>query len=137
MNRKSPRFAPGMFLCFALFGLAPLDSNALGLGHIELHSALNQRLEARIMLISVKAEDAEDIKIALADDAAFDRAGLTRPPVLASLRFAVVQDQGGGSYIRVTSKQNITEPFLSFIIEVDSPAGRLMREYSVVLETRI
>jgi pilus assembly protein FimV len=137
MSPKCPRCAPGALLCLALLGLIPAESTALGLGDIELRSALNQRLEARIALVSVGAEDAEDVRIALADAAAFDRAGLPRPPVLASLRFAVMRDPSGDSYIHVTSQENITEPSLSFIIEVDSPAGRLMREYSILLEARI
>jgi pilus assembly protein FimV len=137
MNRKGPPAAIATLLGLALLGLAPLESAALGLGDIELRSALNQRLEARIMLVSVGATADEDIKVALADAAAFERAGLPRPAVLGSLRFAVMREPGAGSYIQVTSRESMTEPALSFIIEVDSPTGRLMREYSVLLEARI
>ena len=121
-----------LLLSLCLAGM-PGTATALALGNLELQSTLNQRLDARIPLHRVEVEDVEEIKVLLADKAAFSRAGIERPFVLSSLRFKVVQTASGETYIEVSSKERIREPYLNFIVDVRSPSGRLMREYSVLL----
>lgn len=108
---------------------------ALALGVVELQSALNQPLDARIPIHRVNVEDIDDIRVTLGDKAAFARAGLERSFVLSSLQFKVVQTTSGETYIDVSSKDPIREPYLNFIVDVSSPSGRMMREYSVLLDT--
>lgn len=111
----------------------PGTASAVALGLVELQSALNQRLDARIPLHRVSSEELDDIQVALGDKAAFARAGLERPFVLTSLQFKVVQSTSGEAYIDVSSKDPIREPYLNFIVDVSSPSGRVMREYSLLL----
>lgn len=117
--------------CVAL--LIPSRGNTLGLGEIELHSSLNQELDAEIALTSVGKESAETIIVKLASKANFSRAGLDRPFILNDLKF-VVKVKNGEPYISVTSKKTIREPFLSFLLDIDWPRGRLLREFTMLLD---
>jgi len=109
-------------------------ASALGLGEIEMQSALNQRLDAEIPLRGVPEDDSSRIIVSLASEEAFRQVGLQRPFSLTRLSFAVEQRDTGGYYIHVTSREPIVEPFLSFLIEVDWPGGNLLREYTVLLD---
>lgn len=115
-------------------GIAPLSAKALGLGDIQLNSGLNQYLSADIELLSVGTDDINDIKVKLASPEAFERAGVDRTFLLSKLRFKPQQTPQGGSKIRITSGDPIREPFLNFLIEVNWPKGRLVREYTVLLD---
>jgi len=107
---------------------------ALGLGEIEVKSSLNQRLDAQIELLSVRGAETEEMIVTLASEEAFTKAGLERPLLLTQLRFAVQQDLRGKPYIQVTSQKAVVEPFLNFLIEIDWPRGRLVREYTLLLD---
>jgi pilus assembly protein FimV len=109
-------------------------ASALGLGEIEMQSALNQRLDAEIPLRGVPEDDSSRIIVSLASEEAFRQVGLQRPFSLTRLSFAVKQRDSGGYYVHVTSREPIVEPFLSFLIEVDWPEGNLLREYTVLLD---
>ena len=105
----------------------------LGLGEIEVNSALNQRLNADIELLSATTEDAETIIVKLASRKEFSRAGLDRPYLLNDLRFkSEVID--GVPHIKVSSGSPIREPFLNFLVEIDWPNGHMLREYTVLLD---
>lgn len=113
--------------------LSPSTALALGVGDIELQSALNQPLDAEIPLRGVSSENSDNIVVTLASEQAFREVGLERPFSLTRLQFDV-SSRNGSHYIQVSSHEPITEPFLSFLIEVDSPDGNLLREYTVLLD---
>ncbi|AOE84441.1 FimV/HubP family polar landmark protein [Pseudomonas sp. TCU-HL1] len=110
-------------------GLVP----ALGLGEITLHSALNQPLDAEIELLEVGDLNDSEIKVSLASADAFEHAGVDRFLFLNDLRFSPVI-RGAGSRIRVVSNKPVREPYLNFIIEVARPNGKLLREYTLLLD---
>lgn len=118
----------------ALSLLLPFNSYALGLGDIRLHSALNQPLDAEIGLLSADSINPDELKVDLASSDAFARADLDRPVYLSSMKFEIDKKPEGGLYIKVSSKDAIKEPFLDFLVEVNWPNGRLMREYTVLLD---
>lgn len=109
-------------------------ANALGLGDIEMRSALNQPLDAEIPLVSVSPGETDDMLVTLASQEAFQRAGIDRPFSLTQLKFSVETKGDGSAVVKVASKKPIVEPFLNFLIEVDWPNGRLIREYTVLLD---
>jgi pilus assembly protein FimV len=117
----------------ALLGL-PTAGLALGLGDIQLKSALNQPLDAQIEILGATPQDLRDLKAAIAGRDAFNRYGLDYPQMLGSFRFSVQKGADGGDVLRVTSPQPITEPFLTFLIEADWARGKLLREYTVLLD---
>ncbi|MCP4996977.1 MAG: FimV family protein [Gammaproteobacteria bacterium] len=115
-------------------GVAPFGASALGLGEIKLKSALDQYFNADIELLSVDADTLPDVKITLASDEAFERAGVERGYLLTKLKFSTVVGPDGATAIHVSSGDPIREPFLNFLIEVNWPKGRLVREYTVLLD---
>jgi pilus assembly protein FimV len=111
----------------------PTWVGALALGEIELRSKLSQELDARIPLAGVDAADLEGMNVTLANAANFERAGVDRSFILTTLRFRVV-DAESGAYIAVSSRGPVSEPFLNFLMEVDWPAGHLIREFTMLLD---
>jgi pilus assembly protein FimV len=112
----------------------PFGAWALGLGDIELRSSLNQPFNADITLVSATAEELAGLRVSLAPLETFQRYGLERPAFLASLDFTVARDERGRDVIRVSSRQSITEPFVTLLIEANWARGRLLREYTVLLD---
>ena len=106
---------------------------ALGLGEAELLSSLNQPFKAKIQLAQAQGVPAEDIRVALADEKAFARAGLDRQQFLQNLSFSV-RSQNGQPYIDLSSAAPVKEPFLNFLLQVEWPEGQLMREYTFLID---
>ncbi|MEK1906321.1 MAG: FimV/HubP family polar landmark protein [Pseudomonas sp.] len=106
---------------------------ALGLGEINLHSALNQPLEADIELIQADEFTADEIKVRLASAEDFNRSGVDRFIFLNDLRFTPVL-RGGRQIIRVVSSKPVREPYLNFIVELARPGGNLLREYTLLID---
>ncbi len=114
--------------------LAPAVALALGLGEIRLNSALNQPLSAEIDLVAATPEELGALQAQLASRELFQRYGLDRPAYLDTLQFSVGRGQDGRSVLLVRSRDAIAEPFVSFLIDVSWPRGRLLREYTVLLD---
>jgi len=125
----------GLIVALWLTALLPLNSLALGLGEIEVNSFLNQPLNAEIEVISARPGEVDDLLVSLASREAFNRAGLARPQNLTNLRFAVRKNEAGDkAVIVVSSRSAIKEPFLNFLIEADWSKGRLLREFTILLD---
>lgn len=108
---------------------------ALGLGDIRVESALNEPLSAQIELLSASPEELQNLSVALASSDTFARYGLDRPFYLQNLTFEVVRTgRASGNHVRVRSTSPMTEPFLTFLVEVSWSRGRLLREYTVFLD---
>ena len=114
--------------------LLPGLANALGIGKLELQSGLNEPFDARIDILSPTVDDIESLKVNLASSEAYARAGIDLSIELTKLRFSIVQVESGNDYIRVYSTDAIREPFLNFLLEVNWARGRLLREYTVLLD---
>lgn len=102
---------------------------ALGLGELTLQSALNQPLRAEIELVDSKGLTEWEIKPALASQADFERAGVEREFFLTSITFKVE-----GNRIVLSSREPVNEPFLNFLVELNWPSGRVLREYTLLLD---
>lgn len=109
-------------------------AHALGLGEIALKSALDQPLEAEIELLDVRGLQVAELRSALASVEEFGKVGIDRPYFLTGLKFTPVVQANGRSVIRVTSDKPVREPYLNFLVEVLWPNGRLLREYTVLLD---
>ena len=128
---------PRMKLLAGLLSLSFLWSNsswALGLGEIHLKSALNEPLNAEIDLIAAAPDELVALRATLASRDAFTRYGIDRPPFLSSLNFKVGKSKDGRDVLLVSSSEAIPEPFVTFLVEVNWARGRLMREYTVLLD---
>lgn len=113
--------------------LAPISVNAAGLGKLTVLSSLGQPLRAEIELTSVTPEEASELVAKLASPDAFRAANIDFNPALLSLRFDV-EARGTRQFIRVTSTQAINEPFVDMLLELTWTNGRLVREYTFLLD---
>jgi pilus assembly protein FimV len=128
---------PRVLMLAGLLSLSSLWSNssfALGLGEIHLNSALNEPMNAEIDLIAVSPDELAALRAALAPREAFTRYGIDRPPFLSTLTFKVAKSKDGRDVLQVRSTDAIPEPFVTFLVEVNWARGRLMREYTVLLD---
>ncbi|PBP65199.1 peptigoglycan-binding protein LysM [Pseudomonas syringae] len=108
-------------------------ASALGLGEITLHSALNQPLNAEIQLLETGGLSNEDVVARLASPEAFAKAGMERVFFLNDLRFTPIL-RGDRGVIRVVSSKPVTEPYLSFLVQLARPNGDLLHEYTLLLD---
>ncbi|MGW8227560.1 MAG: type IV pilus assembly protein FimV, partial [Gammaproteobacteria bacterium] len=123
-----------VFLTAAILICMPLAANALGFGSLKLNSSLNEPLNADIELLSATSADVSGLSISLASPDAFLRAGIDRPALLSELKFAIQQREDGTYYINVTSRSAVREPFLNFLLEMNWQNGRMLREYTMLLD---
>lgn len=129
-------YARKLLILVAAVGITVLPSfvYGLGLGAIKLNSSLSEILDAEIDLIAATPNDVGDLKVKLASREAFLRAGIDRTGLLNSLRFAVKRHDNGKYFIKITSRKAIREPFLNFLLEVNWKNGRMLREYTMLID---
>ncbi|WP_229418754.1 FimV/HubP family polar landmark protein [Pseudoduganella flava] len=121
-------------LASAVIGAAVLPAaHAAGLGKLTVLSALGQPLRAEIELTAVAPEEAADLAAKLAPPEAFRAANIEFNPALLNLRFDV-ENRAGRQFIRVTSTQPVNEPFVDMLLELTWANGRLVREYTFLLD---
>lgn len=128
---------PRRFIRHLLVLVVMLSSEvwALGLGEVRLESALNEPLRAEIELLGATPDELVNLSVGMASGETFDRYGLDRPFFLQDMTFEIVRSgQADGNYIRVRSASPMTEPFLTFLVEATWARGRLLREYTVLLD---
>ncbi|KOR29888.1 hypothetical protein TI03_01080 [Achromatium sp. WMS1] len=110
------------------------DGLALSLGDMITKSALNERFNAEIEIKSSNIKEVERLRVSLASAAAFAKAGVDRPFLLTRIRFRVVEKARGKYVIKLTSRAPIREPYLDFLIELNWPSGRVLRQFTTLLD---
>ncbi|NWA42507.1 FimV family protein [Pseudomonas reactans] len=124
-------------LVLAIAAASALSSGmaqALQLGEMTLKSKLNQPLAVEIELLDVGGLTASEITPSLASSQAFVDAGVDRQAFLEDLTFTPVINPSGRSVVRVTSSKPLPDSYVRFLLQVQWPNGRLMRDYSVLLD---
>lgn len=116
--------------------LGASNAFALGLGQVQVKSSLNQPLLAEIPILENAPGEAAELQIRLASAESFARIGLERPSgsLIAALQFTVVQGSNGRPVIRITTDKRINDPFLGLLIEAEWARGKLLREYTLLLD---
>ncbi|MEM9531882.1 MAG: FimV/HubP family polar landmark protein [Pseudomonadota bacterium] len=123
-----------LMLILLAVGMTPLSVLALGLGEIQVSSKLNEPLAAEIELLYDDPTEPESTEVSLASAADFERVGLDVESINVPLEFEIAQNAAGRYVIVVRSLEPVTDPFVDFLIEVNWPNGRLLREYVVLLD---
>src|SRR5574337_1580995 len=106
---------------------------ALGLGKLTVESALGQPLSARIDLTAVSKDDLDSLRAKVADPVLYKQNNLTYQATLSRARITV-ENVGGTPYLKVSSPVAVLEPFLDLLVEVDWSSGRVVREYTFLLD---
>ena len=114
--------------------MSPMAVQALGFGGIKLNSSLNEKLDADVALLSATSNDVQSLTIKLATEEAFLRAGIDRTALLNKLRFKVKKRSNGDYYIHVTTTETVREPFMNFLLELNWKNGRMLREYTMLID---
>ena len=122
--------AVGLLACMAWFNLA----TAASMGGINVTSALGHPLRAEVSLSELGKGDQSTLKARLASVNEFKSAGLEFPYSLPKLNFEVVTRNNGDAYLKITSVQPVNEPFVTLLVELNWPSGKLLREYTFLLD---
>jgi pilus assembly protein FimV len=128
MVAKSLKWAPAWLVIF------PPAALALGLGDIRLNSSLNAPLDADIELVGATPDELASLKPQIASRDTFARYGLDWPSFLANVTLRPVHTPDGRDVIKLHSSEAITEPFITLLVELNWDRGRVVREYTVLLD---
>ncbi|WP_420474168.1 FimV/HubP family polar landmark protein [Noviherbaspirillum sp. ST9] len=109
------------------------NAYAAGLGKLTVLSSLGQPLRAEIELTAVSKDEVGALTAKLASAEAYRQANIDFHPALMTLRFGVEQ-RGDRQFIRLSSSQPLNEPFVDMLLELSGPNGRLVREYTFLLD---
>ena len=112
----------------------PLMAHAAGLGKLSVTSALGQPLAAEIELFAADMAELDSLSATLASDQAFRDARVEFAPVLSSLRFSVEKKPNGKAVLKVSSNRPVNDPFIDMLVELSWASGRLVREYTMLLD---
>ena len=127
---KTQLKAVGFLACLAWFNLA----SAANLGGINITSALGHPLKAEISLAELGKTNKTALVAKMASVNEFKNAGLDYPYNLPKLSFAVETRANGEVYLKLSSTQPVNDPFVSILIELSWPSGKLLREYTFLLD---
>src|SRR5438105_1372525 len=108
-------------------------ANAAGLGRLTVLSTLGEPLAAEIEIVSLQPGEDEGLAARLAAADVFAQAGIDVNPALNTVRITI-ERRDKRPYLRVTTRDPISEPFLDLLIELQWPSGRLVREYTFLLD---
>ncbi|MEN9868672.1 MAG: hypothetical protein RL748_4262, partial [Pseudomonadota bacterium] len=136
LTKRPSSFSLGLKTLSASVACAVLmlsNAHAAGLGKLTVLSSLGQPLRAEIELTSVAPDEAGALVAKLASADAFRQVNIEFNPALLSLRFAVDQ-RGSRQFINITSAAPINEPFVDMLLELSWNGGRLVREYTFLLD---
>ena len=134
MKRNSTfagRFALTGVAAAALCLAAPAAS-ALGLGRVQVQSALGEALRAEIDVTSLSPEEASNLRVRVASPDAYRAAGVDYNNVLPNTQVELLRRADGRPYLKLTSDRGVQEPFVDVILEINWATGRLVREYAQI-----
>ena len=118
------------FACLFLSSLAC----AAGLGKLSVLSALGQPLKAEIDVVSLQSGEGDLLSARLASTDAFRQASIDLNPALLSVKFAIEHRARGQYVLTLRSVDPMNEPFVDMLVELNWSAGRLVREYTFLLD---
>ena len=123
----------GIRIALAALLCVPLLAYSAGLGRFSVNSALGQPLDAEVEIVSLQAGEEDSLTARLATPEAFKQAGIELSSALIGLQFSI-DKRSGRPVIRLSTAQPVNEPFLDVLIELQWSTGRLVREYTFLLD---
>ncbi len=118
---------------FLLAGLLSAPVWAVGLGELTVQSYLNEPFRGEVTLIDVESIEINDLRVELASEDEFQRVGAERVIWLTQLRFEV-REQDTEKRILLTTEAPLREPYLDFVMALRWPQGRLLRDYTALID---
>ena len=119
--------------CAAL-SLLPAASWALGLGRLNVQSALGESLRAEIDITSLTPEESASLQVKVASPETYRAAGVDYNQVLGATSIVLQRRTDGRSFLKITSDRSVQEPFIDVILDLAWSSGRLVREYTLLFD---
>jgi pilus assembly protein FimV len=132
-KQKGIASAVAMALGFTLV-LSPVAGHALGLGGLKVHSALNEPLNAEIDITAASEKELKGLAVSLPSRAEFEAAGVERQPYQSLIQFVVSKRLDGRYFLHLRTDSPIDEPFLHLLLQAEWPGGKLVREYTALID---
>ena len=129
----SPLSALSVAVALAL-GLAATDADALALGRLNVQSALGEPLRAEIEVTEIGPGEADGLRVNLAPRAAFQAAGVSYNDALGNVQTALQRRADGRYVVRLTGSRPMNEPFVDVLLEANWATGRIVRDYTLLLD---
>ncbi len=127
---RSQRILLAMALCL----LAATKAYSLGLGEMQVTSVINEPLAATIPVLNADGVQRSELIVALGSNADYEATGVSWDFTHSELQFDVATAANGELVVNVTSSRPIREPYLNMLVQARWPAGRLLMEYTVLLD---
>ncbi len=122
-----------IFLTLIILWATPAFS--LGLGNETLHSSLGQKLLIEMPISGIDRIDQDQLRLSVANSEVYELMNVDFRQEHQSLKLSIVPSDDGRLTLIITSSKSIKEPYLDFIVNVNSPIGQLFKEVSVLLDT--
>lgn len=115
-------------------GVVSTDASALTFGRLNVQSALGEPLRVEIEVTEITAAEADGMKVNIASSEAFQAAGVAYNAALSDVR-ANLQRRADGRYVvRLTGARPLNDPFVDLLLEANWSTGRIVRDYTVLLD---
>ena len=121
-------------LALLTLALLPLDVLAAGLGRLAVLSGLGQPLRAEIEVVSLQRGEAESLSARIATPDAFREAGVEYGAAVPRVRTVLERRPNDRYVIVLSTPQPVEEPFLDLLVELNWASGRLVRQYTFLLD---
>ena len=134
-SRSRPRKTVLAWTLAAALGMAAVAGNAqaVSLGHARVVSAPGAPLQVVVPLTDLTPEEAANLQVSLASDAAWQQAGLQPPTPLADMRAALETGANGSRQVRVSSSQPPGSDAIDVLLDVQSSAGQRQLQVTVLV----
>ncbi len=110
------------------------SAQALTLGRLSVLSFLGQPLVAEIEVPEISPEESNSLRVVIANSEAFKSAGLDYSATVAELTVTGKRRADGRAILEVRGNQPVTAPFVDLVLEITWNAGRMLRDYTVLLD---
>ena len=136
MNKITSRWRMGVMASAValLASLASAQAHALALGRITVQSALGEPLRAEIDIADINADEASSLKAGVAPAETFKAAGFDYSAMMTDLEISLQRRADGRSFLRLTSRRPVTEPFVDLILQANWSTGRITRDYTMLFD---
>lgn len=122
---------------FSALALLPASSWALGLGKLNVQSALGEPLRAEIDVTSLTQDEGNSLQVRVATPETYRAAGVDYNQVLTATNIVLQRRTDGRPYLRIVSDRTVQEPFVDVILDLSWSSGRLVREYTLLFDPPI
>lgn len=121
-----------MVMCLVLM---PLSGFAAGLGKLSVSSSLGEPFKAQIEVLSVSADEIDSLVATMASEETYIAQGITHLGIHSDIEVELAQNSDGKPIVKLHSSQPVSDSFLDMLIQLDWASGRLLREYTILLDS--